>query len=482
MKEWIFQLTASRRGWPKNAYSCTGYGYFNSQPHEEADAEDREADIPDLISTHSLTKRLTDEQVTYFDSLAFQLTASRRGWQLSVQKFLDNLGISTHSLTKRLTMKTDVLYRSLDISTHSLTKRLTELIFISMDTDAFQLTASRRGWHWWIQNQRNFIYFNSQPHEEADGFWWFSTDTKIIFQLTASRRGWRNSTLQSGQIDVFQLTASRRGWRKKEWQHGEIQCISTHSLTKRLTGGRKTPPWTRNISTHSLTKRLTAFWTTWQLDHRHFNSQPHEEADWGLENPVAADDISTHSLTKRLTEIAWTWLIMLSFQLTASRRGWPPGAVISPIVLNFNSQPHEEADDATTGAFITPDGFQLTASRRGWRSRKWGGTNEQNYFNSQPHEEADRTCEFRWTCAEYFNSQPHEEADGISFPGTLRPILFQLTASRRGWRHRLFYLWLWAFISTHSLTKRLTQHHSQHLPHQRLFQLTASRRGWQPDQ
>ena len=433
MKEWIFQLTASRRGWPKNAYSCTGYGYFNSQPHEEADAEDREADIPDLISTHSLTKRLTDEQVTYFDSLAFQLTASRRGWQLSVQKFLDNLGISTHSLTKRLTMKTDVLYRSLDISTHSLTKRLTELIFISMDTDAFQLTASRRGWHWWIQNQRNFIYFNSQPHEEADGFWWFSTDTKIIFQLTASRRGWRNSTLQSGQIDVFQLTASRRGWRKKAWQHGEIQCISTHSLTKRLTGGRKTPPWTRNISTHSLTKRLTAFWTTWQLDHRHFNSQPHEEADWGLENPVAADDISTHSLTKRLTITTKFTRPLKEFQLTASRRGWRKSPGPGSSCFHFNSQPHEEAD-LLGRSFLRLCLISTHSLTKRLTTQPPAHLLRQTDFNSQPHEEADVAESEAVPMNKIIST--HSLTKRLTEPVNLgEPVLN---------------------ISTHSLTKRLT--------------------------
>ena len=57
------------------------------------------------------------------------------------------------------------------------------------------------------------------------------------------------------------------------------------------------------------------------------------------------------------------------------------------------------------------------------------------YFNSQPHEEADNgrtetTCDYA-----HFNSQPHEEADMI--------LALVFSASR--------------IISTHSLTKRLTQ-------------------------
>ena len=59
---------------------------------------------------------------------------------------------------------------------------------------------------------------------------------------------------------------------------------------------------------------------------------------------------------------------------------------------------------------------------------------KKSYFNSQPHKEADtiRTLmERRFT---HFNSQPHKEADGIS--GNVDMDVF--------------------YISTHSLTRRLT--------------------------
>ena len=53
-------------------------------------------------------------------------------------------------------------------------------------------------------------------------------------------------------------------------------------------------------------------------------------------------------------------------------------------------------------------------------------------FNSQPHEEADILgLDFLKRCG-YFNSQPHEEAD-VEPPNTnSMPVTFQLTASRRG--------------------------------------------------
>ena len=55
--------------------------YFNSQPHKEADYAVQEGGINMDISTHSLTRRLTD----LFLTVRFRII------------------ISTHSLTRRLT-------------------------------------------------------------------------------------------------------------------------------------------------------------------------------------------------------------------------------------------------------------------------------------------------------------------------------------------------------------------------------------------
>ena len=53
-------------------------------------------------------------------------------------------------------------------------------------------------------------------------------------------------------------------------------------------------------------------------------------------------------------------------------------------------------------------------------------------FNSQPHREADILTQKAQNKEEYFNSQPHREADGIqSFIGT-DDKRFQLTASQGG--------------------------------------------------
>ena len=55
--------------------------------------------------------------------------------------------------------------------------------------------------------------------------------------------------------------------------------ISTHSLTKRLTWHLGSMGGSPDISTHSLTKRLTGLIQDDDKMQKHFNSQPHEEAD-----------------------------------------------------------------------------------------------------------------------------------------------------------------------------------------------------------
>ena len=53
--------------------------YFNSQPYEEADLPPVPREHSRDISTHSLTKRLTDPLGMFIRFVIFQLTASRRG-------------------------------------------------------------------------------------------------------------------------------------------------------------------------------------------------------------------------------------------------------------------------------------------------------------------------------------------------------------------------------------------------------------------
>ena len=190
------------------------------------------------------------------------------------------------------------------------------------------------------------------------------------------------------QSQTFQLTASRRGWRVRHYTIQNMYSISTHSLTKRLT--------TQNRSQTEI--------------QQNFNSQPHEEADFWAGGTSMSTAISTHSLTKRLTMKLSAITSYKLFQLTASRRGWPP---LSCILWNSVL-------------------FQLTASRRGWLLTTFY-VFFYSYFNSQPHEEADWSAHSGIPPIHYFNSQPHEEADDRMEDWTDTDD-----------------------ISTHSLTKRLT--------------------------
>ena len=84
----IFQLTASRRGWHQKQDSERADWYFNSQPHEEADSVHVYGFYwCEVISTHSLTKRLTPFMyMVFIDVKSFQLTASRRGWRDMIEE------------------------------------------------------------------------------------------------------------------------------------------------------------------------------------------------------------------------------------------------------------------------------------------------------------------------------------------------------------------------------------------------------------
>ena len=125
MQQRAFQLTSSRRGWPLllpdwqhmwyfNSHPheeddssrfriSTLSEYFNSHPHEEDDWNPTISDKKQRISTHILTKRMTDANGNTVVALTFQLTSSRRGWPgTDIQRYrIQN--ISTHILTKRMT-------------------------------------------------------------------------------------------------------------------------------------------------------------------------------------------------------------------------------------------------------------------------------------------------------------------------------------------------------------------------------------------
>ena len=132
-----FQLTASRRGWPYFPFSIFRNRY---------------------ISTHSLTKRLTVIASPPCNSLIISTHSLTKRLTCRQCRKAGRCNISTHSLTKRLTLKWVPLVTVSHISTHSLTKRLTIILLF---------------------HHAALLYFNSQPHEEAD-FYNISQDLAYI--------------------------------------------------------------------------------------------------------------------------------------------------------------------------------------------------------------------------------------------------------------------------------------------------------------
>ena len=122
--------------------------------------------------------------------------------------------------------------------------------------------------------------------------------------------------------------------------------ISTHILTKRMTGCKAKSQLLKRISTHILTKRMTGRTIKKDNNKAHFNSHPHEEDDDRIHKRIHSIKISTHILTKRMTEV--------------ERDGSRPE-------YHFNSHPHEEDDHDLCVV----------------------GRRLQFHFNSHPHEEDD---------------------------------------------------------------------------------------------
>ena len=121
------------------------FTHFNSQPHEEADLIDDFGFCVRVISTHSLTKRLTYGFWLFMASHSISTHSLTKRLTSNHFKYNHFFLISTHSLTKRLTADKKTYYYLKLISTHSLTKRLTVLPSVPVALAIFQLTASRRG-------------------------------------------------------------------------------------------------------------------------------------------------------------------------------------------------------------------------------------------------------------------------------------------------------------------------------------------------
>ena len=143
------------------------------------------------ISTHSLTRRLTRSVFLLPEATRFQLTASQGGWPTNFYAFTPSEFISTHSLTRRLTMKWRYVW-SLSIYFNSQPHKEADPLSARSSSATVYFNsqphkeADRATGHY----TEHWAYFNSQPHKEADGISHSLQFPQLIFQLTASQGGW----------------------------------------------------------------------------------------------------------------------------------------------------------------------------------------------------------------------------------------------------------------------------------------------------
>ena len=165
-------------------------------------------------------------------------------------------------------------------------------------------------------------HFNSQPHEEADP----RTGHAVCRLLVIST----HSLTRRLTPHTFRENVIKNNFNSQPHEEADVNLffavqaadISTHSLTRRLTTYDSNVIASMPISTHSLTRRLTITQCMDLMKVKHFNSQPHEEAD---------------ALYPKKPQVH----------------------------RHFNSQPHEEADCYYHSMIYKVKTFQLTASRGG---------------------------------------------------------------------------------------------------------------------
>ena len=217
--------------------------------------------------------------------------------------------------------------------------------------------------------------------------------------------------------------------------------------------------------------------------------------------------ISTHILTKRMTVGLNPSAFFALFQLTSSRRGWPPTAKDWIRYILFQLTSSRRGWPYVQVARMSPSLFQLTSSRRGWQAvlsrllssyhfnshphkeddlKELEKDNASIHFNSHPHKEDDGRSDRSTTHAGNFNSHPHKEDDESFFGISKSPtkfqltssqggwqcpvkssglsILFQLTSSQGGWRRHGQHHHKGMDISTHILTRRMTSSASASRP------------------
>ena len=253
----LFQLTSSRGGWHCYEQWIGCRAHFNSHPHEEDDVNPSLSTPVIRISTHILTRRMTESNRCGMRRNDISTHILTRRMTKATPEDMIRVNISTHILTRRMTEPTQHKTGFSDISTHILTRRMTESNRCGMrrnDISTHILTRRMTG---------------------CSLFLWFllCISTHILTR--------RMTVLSTHQVNGIN--------------------ISTHILTRRMTWlVPGMPRYTLNFNSHPheeddiLSAELFVAVT-------YFNSHPHEEDDGNACAPCCRRYISTHILTRRMT-------------------------------------------------------------------------------------------------------------------------------------------------------------------------------------
>ena len=187
-----------------------------------------------IISTHSLTRRLTNFCHFYTYFLTFQLTASQGGWHGMEMVFR--------------------WYRNFNSQPHKEADKLESLHI------RFRMYFNSQP-HKEADNTKPNAYeyarhFNSQPHKEADSIWKIPSVWPFLFQLTASQGGWPNYTC---------IIMRDRNFNSQPHKEADSMVESLKDFKLYF---NSQPHKEADILTFVIYSLMT-----------YFNSQPHKEAD-----------------------------------------------------------------------------------------------------------------------------------------------------------------------------------------------------------
>ena len=143
--------------------------YFNSHPHKEDDLLLFIKRCHLVISTHILTRRMTDLFLGYFSVVVISThILTRRMTTFNLDALIDNLFQLTSSQGGwRMSTIKSLLKKAFQLTSSQGGWRLS--LFWQHRSEIFQLTSSQGGWRGILESTTKLTNFNSHPHKEDDG-------------------------------------------------------------------------------------------------------------------------------------------------------------------------------------------------------------------------------------------------------------------------------------------------------------------------